>query len=87
MEYVDGRTLHQIVQLAPRPIAERRVRLGLLMQEIGTEASIEVTEQEMQGALMQRLLDVGIATRRGIMLSHKEPAYADREVSVDEPQQ
>ena len=27
--------------------------------------------------LMQQLLDKGIATRRGIMLSHKEPACAD----------
>lgn len=27
--------------------------------------------------LMQRLLNEGIATRRGIMLSHTEPAYAD----------
>jgi perosamine synthetase len=30
--------------------------------------------------LMQRLLDRGIATRRGIMLSHREPAYADHEL-------
>jgi perosamine synthetase len=28
--------------------------------------------------LMQRLLDVGISTRRGIMLAHTEPAYAGR---------
>jgi dTDP-4-amino-4,6-dideoxygalactose transaminase len=27
--------------------------------------------------LMQRLLDAGIATRRGIMLAHREPAYAE----------
>jgi dTDP-4-amino-4,6-dideoxygalactose transaminase len=27
--------------------------------------------------LMQQLLDQGIATRRGIMLSHREPAYDD----------
>jgi perosamine synthetase len=27
-------------------------------------------------AIMQRLLDIGISTRRGIMLSHMEPAYA-----------
>jgi perosamine synthetase len=27
-------------------------------------------------ALMQRLLDLGISTRRGIMLAHGEPAYA-----------
>ena len=26
--------------------------------------------------LMQQLLDQGIATRRGIMLAHREPAYA-----------
>ena len=26
--------------------------------------------------LMQRLLDAGISTRRGIMLAHAEPAYA-----------
>jgi dTDP-4-amino-4,6-dideoxygalactose transaminase len=25
---------------------------------------------------MQQLLDVGISTRRGIMCSHREPAYA-----------
>jgi perosamine synthetase len=31
--------------------------------------------------LMQRLLDAGIATRRGIMLAHSEPAYADRPVT------
>ena len=29
--------------------------------------------------LMQRLLDAGIATRRGIMLAHREPAYAGRD--------
>lgn len=28
--------------------------------------------------LMQRLLDAGIATRRGVMLSHREKAYADQ---------
>ncbi len=31
-----------------------------------------------RNGLMQRLLDQGIATRRGIMLSHLEPAYASR---------
>ena len=31
--------------------------------------------------LMQRLLDQGIATRRGIMLSHPEPAYAGNTLS------
>jgi dTDP-4-amino-4,6-dideoxygalactose transaminase len=30
-----------------------------------------------RNALMQRLLDAGVATRRGIMLAHREPAYAE----------
>lgn len=32
-----------------------------------------------QKAVMQKLLDEGIATRRGIMCSHREPPYADAE--------
>ncbi len=35
-------------------------------------------------ALMQRLLDRGIATRRGVMLAHAEPAYA-ADVPAGEP--
>jgi dTDP-4-amino-4,6-dideoxygalactose transaminase len=31
-----------------------------------------------QKAVMQKLLDQGIATRRGIMCSHREPPYADK---------
>jgi dTDP-4-amino-4,6-dideoxygalactose transaminase len=30
-----------------------------------------------QQAVMQDMLDQGVATRRGIMCSHREPAYAD----------
>ena len=51
----DGDQTEEEAKAEYQTIAERRVRLGLLMQEIGTEASIDVTEQEMQGALMQRL--------------------------------
>src|SRR5262245_17667805 len=31
-----------------------------------------------QRAVMQRMLDEGVATRRGIMCSHREPAYDGR---------
>lgn len=31
-----------------------------------------------QHAVMQALLDVGVATRRGVMCAHREPAYDDR---------
>ena len=36
-------------------LAKRRVRLGLVLAEIGEDAKIEVTEAEMQQALMQQL--------------------------------
>ena len=35
-----------------RRIAERRVRLGLVLAEIGRRAGVDVSEQEMQGALI-----------------------------------
>ena len=38
-----------------RKLAERRVRLGLVLAEIGEEAKIEVTEAELQQALMQQV--------------------------------
>ncbi|XWN32577.1 MAG: trigger factor [Devosia sp.] len=38
-----------------RTIAERRVRLGLLLSEVGTNANVEVTEDELQRALGERM--------------------------------
>ncbi|MEM0899947.1 MAG: trigger factor [Pseudomonadota bacterium] len=38
-----------------RTLAERRVRLGLVLSEIGEKADITVTEQEMQQALMNQV--------------------------------
>ncbi|CAN5170733.1 trigger factor [soil metagenome] len=35
-----------------RKIAERRVRLGLILAEIGRKHDVQVTDQELQGALM-----------------------------------
>jgi len=36
-------------------IAERRVRLGLLLSEIGTKAEVQVTDEEVQRALQERM--------------------------------
>jgi len=47
--------------------------------------AVRLTEEAPLGRdeLMQRLLDEGIATRRGVMLSHAEPAYAGHEARGD----
>ncbi|HYM79329.1 MAG TPA: DegT/DnrJ/EryC1/StrS family aminotransferase [Candidatus Dormibacteraeota bacterium] len=38
---------------------------------------IRLAENLLQQDVMQRMLDEGIATRRGIMCAHREPAYSD----------
>ncbi|MBE7219321.1 MAG: trigger factor, partial [Caulobacteraceae bacterium] len=45
-----GKTDEQL-QGEYRKIAERRVRLGLVLAEIGQRANVQVTDQELQGAL------------------------------------
>jgi len=47
--------------------------------------AVRLTDEAPLGRdeLMQRLLDEGIATRRGVMLSHAEPAYAGHEVRAE----
>lgn len=39
--------------------------------------SIRLPERLDQREIMQRMLDDGVATRRGIMCAHREPAYSD----------
>ena len=39
--------------------------------------AVRLPEYVEQWAAMQLLLDLGISTRRGVMCSHREPAYAD----------
>lgn len=40
-----------------RKIAERRVRLGLLLAEIGTQQKVQVTNQELQNAVRQQAMN------------------------------
>jgi dTDP-4-amino-4,6-dideoxygalactose transaminase len=47
---------------------------------------VQITEHSPlnQRTIMQHLLDKGIATRRGIMNAHQEPAYSDHPISLPE---
>jgi trigger factor len=56
-----------------RKIAERRVRLGLVLSEIGERNKIEVTEEEVQRALQAQLRQVPGQERQLIEYYRKNP--------------
>jgi trigger factor len=53
--FADEDTTEEEAREEYRKLAERRVRLGLVLSEIGEKANVEVTEEEMQRALFQQL--------------------------------
>jgi trigger factor len=52
--FVEDGTTEEAARLEYRRIAERRVRLGLLLAEVGAKASVEITQEEMTQALIAR---------------------------------
>ncbi|HTR14107.1 MAG TPA: trigger factor, partial [Roseiarcus sp.] len=52
--FADENTTEEGARAEYRRIAERRVRLGLLLAEIGTKADVKVTDEEMTQALIAR---------------------------------
>src|SRR5262249_11178297 len=60
-----------------RKIAERRVRLGLLLSEIGAANGVEVSEQEMRNLIVQAASQYPAEDRdRFLQLIQQEPMYA-----------
>lgn len=53
--FADEGTTEEDARKEYRAIAERRVRLGLVLGRMGEKASVTVTEQELQNALMNRM--------------------------------
>ncbi|WP_034491351.1 trigger factor [Afifella pfennigii] len=53
--FEDEGTSEEAARADYRKIAERRVRLGLVLSRIGEEAKVEVTEEEMQRALYDQV--------------------------------
>ena len=52
--FADEDTTEEEARAEYRRIAERRVRLGLLLGRVGEQAEVTITDQEMQGALINR---------------------------------
>lgn len=53
--FADEETTEEEAREEYRKLAERRVRLGLVLSELGEKAGVEVTEEEMQRALYAQL--------------------------------
>ncbi|WP_439618705.1 trigger factor [Shinella sp.] len=53
--FADEDTTEEAAREEYRKLAERRVRLGLVLSEIGEKAGIQVTDEEMQQSLYQQL--------------------------------
>ena len=53
--FEDEKTTEEAARADYRKIAERRVRLGLVLAEIGEEAGVKVSQEEMNAALMERV--------------------------------
>ena len=52
--FADENTTEEAARADYRKIAERRVRLGLLLAEVGAKADVKVTDEEMTQALIAR---------------------------------
>jgi trigger factor len=72
-----------------RALAERRVRLGLVLSEIGTRNNVQVTDQEVQRAIMERARSYPGQERKviefyktnpGAMLELRAPIFEDKVV-------
>ncbi|MBB5751112.1 trigger factor [Prosthecomicrobium pneumaticum] len=53
--FEDENTTEETAKADYRKIAERRVRLGLVLSEIGEQAKVQVTDEEVQRALVDRI--------------------------------
>jgi trigger factor len=60
-----------------RKIAERRVRLGLVLAELGNKAKVTVPEQDMQRAIQIQAMQAGVPVQQVVQYFQQNPgAYA-----------
>jgi len=69
-----GKTDEQL-QSEYRKIAERRVRLGLVLAEIGRAANVQVTEQELLQAMRQEAMRYGAQAQQIFEMFRQNPNF------------
>ncbi|ESQ75348.1 trigger factor [Asticcacaulis sp. AC402] len=72
----DGAKSEEDLKAEYRKIAERRVRLGLVLAEIGTRQNVQVTEQEVSQAVMQEARNYPGQERQVFDFYRNNPAAA-----------
>lgn len=58
-----------------RTIAERRVRLGLVLAEIGKAADVQVPEQDMQRAIQIQAMQAGVPVQQVVQFIQQNPGF------------
>jgi trigger factor len=72
--FADEDTTEEAAREEYRKIAQRRVRLGLVLSKIGEENKIQVTEQELQRALVERARQFPGQERQVFEFYRKDPS-------------
>jgi trigger factor len=76
--FADENTTEDEARKEYRAIAERRVRLGLVLGTMGEKEQIQVNEQELQQALIARVRQFPGQEKQVYRLLPQEPLGADR---------
>ncbi|OQP88059.1 trigger factor [Rhizobium rhizosphaerae] len=74
--FADEDTTEEEARAEYRKLAERRVRLGLVLSEIGEKAEIQVSDEEMQRSLFEQLRQFPGQERQIIEYFQKTPGAA-----------
>ena len=81
--FADENTTEEAARADYRKIAERRVRLGLLLAEVGTRAEVKVSDEEMTQALVGRARVVSGPGEAGLGLLPQQHPGAGRIARAD----
>ena len=81
--FADENTTEEAARADYRRIAERRVRLGLLLAEVGTKAEVKIADEEMTQALIARGAPVPGAGKAGLGFLPQQSAGARRTARPD----
>ena len=73
LDAIDAEKSEEQLKAEYRKIAERRVRLGLVLAEMGRQANVQVTDQELGEAMRQEAMKYGAQAQQIFDLLRRNP--------------